>query len=35
MKENALIFYQIPSANSLKKCVQVTTENLYVNIYWG
>ena len=33
LKENSLIFYQILSANSLKKCVEVTTENLYVDIW--
>ena len=32
LKENSLIFYQILSANSLKKCVEVITENLYVDI---
>ena len=33
LKENSLIFYQILSANSLKKCVEVITENLYVYIW--
>ena len=28
-KENALIFYQIFSANSVGKCVEIILENLY------
>ena len=30
--ENALAFYQIISANSIKKCIVMGLENLYVNI---
>ena len=29
---NALIFYQILSTNSLRKCVDISLENLYVDI---
>ena len=30
--ENASIFYQILSSNSLKKCVEISLENLYADI---
>ena len=30
--ENALIFYQILSTNSLRKCMEITQENLGVDI---
>ena len=30
--ENALIFYQILSINSLRKCMEISLENLYVDI---
>ena len=33
--ENALIFYQIPSTNSLRNCMETSLENLYVNIGVG
>ena len=31
-RENALIFYQILSTNSLRKCVDTSLENLYADI---
>ena len=31
-RENALIFYQILSTNSLRKCIETSLENFYVNI---
>ena len=31
-RENALIIYQILSTNSLRKCVDTSLENLYVDI---
>ena len=31
-RENALIFYQILSTNSLRKCVDISLENLYMDI---
>ena len=31
-RENALIFYQIPSANSLKWCMEINKANLYMDI---
>ena len=31
-RENALIFYQILSTNSLRKSVDISLENLYVDI---
>ena len=30
--ENALIFYQILSTNSLRKCMETSLRNLYVDI---
>ena len=30
--KNALIFYQILITNSLRKCMEITLENLYVDI---
>ena len=30
--ENALIFYQIRSTNSLRKCVETSLRNLYMDI---
>ena len=30
--ENALIFYQILSTNSLKKCMETSLRNLYMDI---
>ena len=30
-RENALIFYQILSTNSLRKCTEISLENLYVD----
>ena len=30
--ENSLIFYQILSAHSLRKCIEISLENLYVYI---
>ena len=32
LRENALIFYQILSTNSLRKCTEISLENLYVDI---
>ena len=32
VRENALIFYQILSTNSLRKCIEISLENLYVDI---
>ena len=32
--ENALIFYQILPTNSLRKCMEISSENLYVDT-WG
>ena len=31
-EENALIFYQIPSTHSLRRCIEISLENLYVDI---
>ena len=31
-RENALIFFQILSTNSLRKCVDISLENLYMDI---
>ena len=31
-RENALIFYQILSTTSLKKCIEISLENCYVDI---
>ena len=31
-RQNALIFYQILSTNSLRKCVDISLENLYMDI---
>ena len=31
-RENALIFYQILSINSLRKSMEISLENLYVDI---
>ena len=31
-RENALIFYQILSTNSLRKCIETSLENFYVDI---
>ena len=31
-RENALIFYQILSTNSLRKCMENSLKNLYVKI---
>ena len=31
-RENALIFYQILSTTSLKKCIEISLENYYVDI---
>ena len=31
-EKNALIFYQILSANSLRKYIEISLENLYVDI---
>ena len=31
-RENALIFSQILSTYSLKKCIEISLENLYVDI---
>ena len=30
--ENALIFYQILSTNSYRKCIEISLENLFVDI---
>ena len=30
-RKNALIFYQILSINSLRKCMEISSENLYVD----
>ena len=32
-RENALIFYQILPTNSLRKCIEISLENLRVNIW--
>ena len=32
LRENALIFYQILSTHSLRKCVEISLENLYMYI---
>ena len=32
LRENALIFYQILSTYSLRKCIEISLENLYVDI---
>ena len=32
LRENALIFYQILPTNSLRKCIKISLENLYVVI---
>ena len=31
-EENALIFYQILSTNSWRKCMEISQENLYLDI---
>ena len=31
-EENALIFYEILSTNSVRKCMEISLENLYVYI---
>ena len=31
-RENALIFYQILFTNSLRKCMEISVENLFVDI---
>ena len=31
-REKSLIFYQILSTNSLRKCIEISLENLYVDI---
>ena len=31
-RENALIFYEILSTYSLRECIEITLENLYVDI---
>ena len=31
-RENALIFYQILSTNSWRKCIEISLENLYVDL---
>ena len=31
LSENALIYYQILTTNSLKKCMEISLENLYVD----
>ena len=31
-RENALIYYQILSTNSLRPCMEISLENLYVDI---
>ena len=30
--ENALIYYQILSTNSVRKCMEISQENLYVDL---
>ena len=30
LRENALIFYQILSTHSLRKCIEIRKENLYM-----
>ena len=32
LRENAFIFYQILSTNSLRKCMENSLENLYVDV---
>ena len=32
-RENALIFYQILSTNSLRECIEISLENLFVELY--
>ena len=32
LRENALIFYQILLTHSLRKCIEISLENLYVDI---
>ena len=32
LRENALLFYQILSTHSLRKCIEISLENLYVDI---
>ena len=32
LREGALIFYQILSTASLSKCIEISLENLYVDI---
>ena len=32
LRENTLIFYQILPTNSLRKCIKISLENLYVVI---
>ena len=34
-RENALIFEQILSTNSVRKCMENSLENLYVDLYPG
>ena len=31
-KKKSLIFYQILSTNSVKKCIEISLENLFVDI---
>ena len=32
LRENTLIFYQILATHSLRKCIEISLENLYVDI---